>query len=165
MTHPDAFVYDKALVHEGVIIGAGTRVWVFTHLLSAAQIGTDRNICEQVFIESDDVVGDRITVKSDVQLWDGLRIEDDVSIGPNVTFTNDLFPRSKHYPKAFLQTRITSGASIGGAVILPGLTIGDKARVEAGSVVTKSLLAKVVVLGDPAWVIRQPAVASNEPDR
>ena len=155
MIHPDAFVHDKALVDEGVMIGAGTRVWGFTHLLSGAQIGADCNICEQVFIEGDVVVGDRVTVKCGVQLWDGLRVEDDVFIGPNVTFTNDLFPRSKRYPETFLQTCIKAGASIGGgAVILPGLTIGEKAMVGAGSVVIKSVPAGAVVVGNPARVIR-----------
>lgn len=146
------------------MIGAGTRVWGFTHLLSGAQIGANCNICEQVFIEGDVVVGDRVTVKCGVQLWDGLRVEDDVFIGPNVTFTNDLFPRSKRYPETFLQTRIKAGASIGGgAVILPGLTIGEKAMVGAGSVVTKSVPAGAVVVGNPARVIRLLAEAGDEP--
>jgi acetyltransferase-like isoleucine patch superfamily enzyme len=162
--HPQAFVHERALVDEGVSIGPGTRVWGFTHLLRGAQIGADCNICEQVFIEGDVVVGDRVTVKCGVQLWDGLRVEDDVFIGPNVTFTNDLFPRSKQYPDTFLQTHIKAGASIGGgAVILPGLTIGEKAMVGAGSVVTKSVPAGAVVVGNPARVIRLLAEASDEP--
>lgn len=164
MIHSNAFVHANALVDEGVFIGSGTRVWGFTHLLSGARIGADCNICEQVFIEGDVVVGDRVTVKCGVQLWDGLRVEDDVFIGPNVTFTNDLFPRSKQYPDTFLQTHIKAGASIGGgAVILPGLTIGEKAMVGAGSVVTKSVPAGAVVVGNPARVIRLLAEASDEP--
>lgn len=163
MIHPNAFVHDKALVDEGVTIGAGTRVWGFTHLLSGAKIGVDCNICEQVFIEGDVVIGDRVTVKCGVQLWDGLRVEDDVFIGPNVTFTNDLFPRSKRYPEKFLQTRIKAGASIGGgAVILPGVTIGVNAMVGAGSVVTKSVPGGAVMVGNPARVIRLLAEASDE---
>ena len=163
MIHPNAFVHDKALVDEDVYIGSGTRVWAFTHLLSGARIGDDCNICEQVFIEGDVVVGDRVTVKCGVQLWNGLRVEDDVFIGPNVTFTNDYFPRSKRYPEIFLQTHIMAGASIGGgAVILPGLTIGAKAMVGAGSVVTKSVLDGAVVVGNPARVIRQLGYVSDE---
>jgi UDP-2-acetamido-3-amino-2,3-dideoxy-glucuronate N-acetyltransferase len=164
MIYPEAFVHERAIVDEGVSIGPGTKVWGFTHLLSGARIGADCNICEQVFIEGDVVVGDRVTVKCGVQLWDGLRVEDDVFIGPNVTFTNDLFPRSKHYPENFLKTHIKAGASIGGgAVILPGLTIGEKAMVGAGSVVTKSVPAGAVVVGNPARVIRLLAEASDEP--
>jgi len=162
--HPQAFVHERALVDEGVSIGPGTRVWGFTHLLSGAQIGADCNICEQVFVEGDVVVGDRVTVKCGVQLWNGLRVEDDVFIGPNVTFTNDLFPRSKLYPETFLQTHIKAGASIGGgAVILPSLTIGEKAMVGAGSVVTQSVPDGAVVVGNPARVIRLLAEASDEP--
>ena len=112
--HPEAFAHEKALVDEGVTIGPGTKVWAFTHLLSGAQIGADCKICEHVYIEGDVVVGDRVTVKCGVQLWNGLRLEDGVFIGPNLTFTNDLFPRSKRYPEAFLQTQIKAGASIGG---------------------------------------------------
>jgi UDP-2-acetamido-3-amino-2,3-dideoxy-glucuronate N-acetyltransferase len=160
---PTAFIHEKALVDEGVSIGARTRVWAFIHILSGAQIGADCNICEQVFIESDVVVGDRVTVKCGVQIWNGLRVEDDVFIGPNVTFTNDLFPRSK-LPWTFLQTHIKAGASIGGgAVILPGLTIGEKAMVGAGSVVTKSVPAGAVVVGNPAKVIRLLVEVSNDP--
>lgn len=162
--HPQAFVHERALVDEGVTIGPGTRVWGFTHLLSGARIGADCNICEQVFIEGDVVVGDRVTVKCGVQLWNGLRVEDDVFIGPNVTFTNDLFPRSRRYPEVFMRTHIKTGASIGGgAVILPGLTIGEKAMVGAGSVVTKCVPAGAVVVGNPARVIRLLAEASDEP--
>ena len=163
--HPQAFVHERALVDEGVTIGPGTKVWGFTHLLSGAQIGTDCNICEQVFIEGDVVVGDRVTVKCGVQLWDGLRVEDDVFIGPNVTFTNDKYPPSKNWPHAQLQILVKMGASIGGgAVILPGLTIGEKAMVGAGSVVTKSVPAGAVVLGNPARVIRILPGACDEPD-
>lgn len=76
-------------------IGSGTRLWQFVVVLPNAQIGQDCNICSHYLIENDVVIGDRVTVKSGVQLWDGLRVDDDVFIGPNVTFTNDHFPRSK----------------------------------------------------------------------
>ena len=153
--HPTAFIHDKALVDEGVTVGAATRVWGFTHLLAGAQVGENCNICEQVFIEGDVVIGNCVTVKCGVQLWDGLRVEDDVFIGPNVTFTNDLFPRSKQYPAEFMRTIVKKGASIGGgAVILPGLVIGEGAMVGAGAVVTKPVPAGSVVVGNPARVLR-----------
>lgn len=95
-------------------VGPNTRIWQFVVILPNARIGADCNICSHVLIENDVIIGDRVTVKSGVQLWDGLRIEDDVFIGPNVTFTNDPFPRSKQYPAAFAVTSVKAGASIGG---------------------------------------------------
>lgn len=136
-------------------IGSDTRIWQFVVILPEARIGADCNICSHVLIENDVVIGDRVTVKSGVQLWDGLRIEDDVFIGPNVTFTNDPFPRSKQYPPAFPVTTIQTGASIGGgATILPGITIGRHAMVGAGAVVTRSVPDGAVVVGNPARVVR-----------
>ena len=136
-------------------IGEGTRVWQFCVILSGAVIGRDCNICAQVLIEGDVVVGDRVTVKSGVQLWDGLRVADDVFIGPNATFANDNFPRSRQRPESFLPTVIHAGASIGAnATILPGVTIGERAMVGAGAVVTRDVPAGTVVFGNPARVIR-----------
>src|SRR5438552_297505 len=77
------------------VVGPGTRVWAFAHVLAGAVIGRSCNICDHVFIEGGVRVGDRVTVKSGVQLWNGVTLEDDVFVGPNATFTNDLFPRSK----------------------------------------------------------------------
>jgi len=134
-------------------IGEGTTIWQFCVVLAGASIGNNCNICAQVLIESNVVVGDNVTVKSGVQLWDGLRIEDDVFIGPNVTFTNDLHPRSKVYPDSFAQTTVKKGASIGAnATILPGITIHKKAMVGAGSVVTKDVPPHAIVVGNPARI-------------
>lgn len=142
-----------AEVHT-IHIGQNTKIWQFVVVLPGAHIGKDCNICANVFIENNVILGDRVTVKSGVQLWDGLRVEDDVFIGPNVTFTNDRFPRSKHYPATFLVTTIKTGASIGGgATILPGITIGRGALVGAGAVVTKSVPDFAVVVGNPANVV------------
>jgi acetyltransferase-like isoleucine patch superfamily enzyme len=136
-------------------LGSGTRVWQFVVILAGAKIGAECNICAQVLIENDVVIGDRVTVKSGVQLWDGLRVGNDVFIGPNATFTNDKFPRSKQYPPEFPQTIIEDGASIGaGAIILPGITIGARALVAAGSVVTKDVAPDSLVRGNPARHVR-----------
>src|SRR3990167_10697364 len=129
-------------------IGTGTTIWQFVVVLPGAKIGCDVNICSHCFIENDVIIGDRVTIKSGVQLWDGISIGNDVFIGPNVTFTNDKFPRSKRYPEKFLSTRIEDNVSIGGgAVILPGLTIGSGAMVGAGAVVTKSVPSYAIVAG------------------
>jgi UDP-2-acetamido-3-amino-2,3-dideoxy-glucuronate N-acetyltransferase len=136
-------------------VGDGTRIWQFVVVLAGARIGADCNICTHVFIENDVVIGDRVTVKCGVQLWDGLRVGDDVFIGPNATFTNDKYPRSKVRPDRFLETVIEAGASIGaGAVILPGLTIGSGALVAAGSVVTRNVAPGTLVSGNPARLVR-----------
>lgn len=135
-------------------IGDGTRIWQFCVVLPEAKIGCNCNICAHVLIENDVIIGDDVTVKSGVQLWDGLRVENNVFIGPNVTFTNDKFPRSKHYPERFLSTIVKQGASIGGgAVILPGITIGEEAMVGAGAVVTRSVPDRAIVVGNPARII------------
>ena len=147
------FIHERALV-ETDSVGAGTRIWAFAHVLAGAVIGADCNVCDHTFIECDVVIGDRVTLKSGVYLWDGLRVEDDVFIGPQATFTNDARPRSRQ-PFELLYTTVRRGASIGaGAVILPGLTIGERAMVGAGAVVTRDVDAGVVVVGNPARVIR-----------
>jgi len=135
-------------------IGAHTRIWQFAVVLPGARIGRDCNVCAHCFIENDVVVGDRVTIKSGVQLWDGLRVGDDVFIGPNVTFSNDKFPRSRQHLASMLVTEIEPGASLGaGATILPGLKIGRNAMVGAGAVVTRSVPANAIVVGNPARII------------
>ena len=149
----DVFVHPQALV-ETRRIGPGSRIWAFAHILPGAAIGRDANICDHVFIENDVVLGDRVTVKCGVQLWNGVRIEDDVFIGPNATFTNDPFPRSKHRPEQFLKICVRNGATIGAnATILPGLTIGHGAMVGAGTVVTHDVPSNAIVTGNPARIV------------
>jgi UDP-2-acetamido-3-amino-2,3-dideoxy-glucuronate N-acetyltransferase len=136
-------------------IGEGTRIWQYSVVLPGARIGRDCNICAHTFIEGGAVIGDRVTVKSGVFLWDGLVVEDDVFLGPNATFTNDRFPRSRvsvDYPL----TTIRRGASIGaGAVILPGIAIGQKAMIGAGAVVTKSVPDGEIWAGNPARALKR----------
>lgn len=146
------FVHPQGIC-ESTSVGEGTRVWAFAHVLPGAVIGADCNICDHVFIENDVVIGDRVTIKCGVQLWDGVRLGDDVFVGPNVTFTNDRFPRSKHYPEEFPRTVVAPGASLGGgSVILPGVRIGRGAMVGAGAVVTKDVPANAIVVGNPARI-------------
>lgn len=136
-------------------IGKGTRIWQFVVILKGAKIGDECNICAQTFIEEDVLIGDKVTVKSGVQLWDGTRIEDGVFIGPNVTCTNDPYPRSKDYPEQFSGITIRRYASIGAnATLLPGITIGEHSMIGAGAVVTKDIPAYAVAVGNPAKIIR-----------
>ena len=135
-------------------IGGGTRIWQYVVVLSQASIGADCNICSHCFIENKVVIGDRVTIKCGVQIWDGMTLCDDVFVGPNVTFTNDRFPRSRDY-KEPETTCVKKGASIGAnATILCGLTIGENAMVGAGAVVVRDVAPNTLVAGNPAKVIR-----------
>src|SRR5436190_12565237 len=146
------FKHPTALV-ESPLVGEGTRIWAFSHVLPGAKIGRDCNICDHTFIENQVVIGDRVTIKCGVQVWDGVRLEADVFVGPNATFTNDHSPRSKQYLPAPLETVVESGASIGAnATILPGIRIGERAIVGAGAVVTHSVPANAIVMGNPAQI-------------
>ena len=150
----NVFIHPLADV-QSTAIGDNSKIWQFCVVLPNAVIGEDVNICSNCFIENDVRIGNRVTIKNGVQIWDGIEIEDDVFIGPNVTFTNDKFPRSKHYPEAFAKTVLEKGCSIGaGAIILPGVTIGANAMVGAGSVVTQSVPNKALVVGNPARFVR-----------
>ncbi len=132
-------------------IGENTTIWQFCVILSGAKIGNNCNICAQVFIENDVIVGNEVTIKSGVQLWDGIVLEDRVFIGPNVTFTNDLVPRSRSKSWNLVRTKVGEGASIGAnATIIAGVSIGKYAFVGAGSVVTKDIPDYTVWYGNPA---------------
>ena len=138
---------------ESSDIGPGTRVWAFAHILEGARVGADCNICDHTLIEGGAVVGDRVTVKCGVQLWNGVTLEDDVFVGPNATFTNDRFPRSRQQPAEVARTVVRRGASIGAnATLLPGVTIGAGAMVGAGAVVTRDVPSRAIVMGNPAAV-------------
>ena len=128
-----------------------TEIWQYCVVLEGAVIGKNCNINCHVFIENDVVIGDNVTVKSGVQIWDGLRIEDNVFIGPNVTFTNDLTPRSKQPPEEFVKTFVKKGASIGAnATIIAGITIGEYAMIGAASLVNKNIPPYTLWYGNPA---------------
>jgi hypothetical protein len=106
-----------------------------------------------VFIENEVVIGNKVTIKSGVQIWDGVTLEDEVFVGPNVSFTNDKFPRSKKHQKKVLQTIIRRGASISsGAIILPGIEVGENAMIGAGAVVTNNVPANAIVKGNPGRI-------------
>lgn len=147
----DYFRHPSALV-ETEHVGRGTRIWAFAHILPGASIGEDCNICDHTFIENDVCVGNRVTIKCGVQLWDGVNLEDDVFVGPNVTFTNDRFPRSRH-PVEPLRTLVKRGASIGAnATITPGLVIGERAMIGAGAVLTHHAPPYSILAGNPARI-------------
>lgn len=144
MIHPLADCMNKNVPES-------TNVWQFCVVFPNCKIGENCNICSHCLIENEVVIGNNVTIKCGVQLWEGITLEDDVFIGANVTFTNDLYPRSKNNNWVLLRTRVCKGATIGaGSTILPGITIGENAMVGAGSVVTKNIPAGELWLGSPA---------------
>ena len=121
-------------------IGEGTNIWQYCVVLPNAKIGKNCNICSHCFIENDVVIGDNVTIKNGVYLYDGITIEDDVFVGPNATFCNDKYPKSKNKDFKLEPILIKKGASIGAnATILPGVTIGENSLIAAGTVVTKNI--------------------------
>jgi len=151
-------IHPQALV-ESQKIGAGTHIWAFAHVLKGARIGCDCNIGDHCYIENGVTIGDQVVIKNGVSIWEGLLIEDLVFIGPNVSFTNDLFPRAKIYHGHYERTLIRKGASIGAnATILCGITLGRWCLVGAGSVVTRDVPDFAIVYGNPgklkAWVCK-----------
>lgn len=137
-------------------IGENTMIWKFCVILKNSKIGKNCNINCNVFIENDVIIGDNVTIKPGVKIWDGISIEeDDVFIGPNVTFTNDLFPRSRQTILNLKKTTIKKLAVIGAnATILGGITIGESALVGAGSVETKDIPANEIWAGNPAKFLK-----------
>ncbi|PVY43036.1 acyltransferase [Pontibacter virosus] len=147
MIHPLSDVKSSA-------IGPGTSIWQFAVVLRGAKIGANCNINCHTFIENYVVIGDNVTVKSGVYIWDGITIEDDVFIGPAVAFVNNSYPRSKQYPDEHTGATVKKGASIGAnATIMGNLEIGTYAMVGAGSVVTKCVPARALVVGVPAKIV------------
>lgn len=129
-------------------IGENTNIWQFCVVLENAKIGCDCNICSNCFIENDVIIGNNVTVKNGVSLYDGIIIEDNVFIGPNATFCNDKYPKSKNKNFKLEKIIIKKGASIGAnATILPNVTIGENALIAAGAIVTKDVLPNEKVIG------------------
>lgn len=148
------FIHPLSDVHSSSI-GMDTRIWQYSVILEGAVIGENCNVCAHTLIENDVIVGNNVTIKSGVYLWDGITIENNVFLGPSVTFTNDKYPRSKVYPDEYMRTHIKEGASLGAnATILPGITIGKNSMVGAGAVVTKDVPDNVLVVGNPAKIVK-----------
>ena len=146
----DYFIHKSSDVHTKNI-GEDTVIWQFNVILEGVVIGKNCNINSHCFIEGGAIIGNNVTIKCGVYLWNGIILEDNVFIGPNVSFANDKYPRSKKYPKRFSQTVVKKGASIGaGASILSGLTIDEYSMIGAGSVITKNTHPFSLWYGNPA---------------
>lgn len=131
-------------------IGEDTKIWQFSVILKGARIGKNCNINFSCFIEQGVILGDNVTVKSGIYLWEGIECEDDVFLGPNVVFTNDIYPRSKKY-KEPVKTLIKQGASIGAnSTILAGVKVGKYAMTGIASVITRDIPDFALYYGNPA---------------
>jgi UDP-2-acetamido-3-amino-2,3-dideoxy-glucuronate N-acetyltransferase len=146
------FAHFTAVIDEGAVIGAGTKIWHFSHIMGGSTIGENCNIGQNVMVADKVILGKGVKVQNNVSLYTGVICGDDVFIGPSVVFTNVTNPRSALSRKdQFRPTRIGRGATIGAnATILCGLEIGQYAFVGAGAVVTHPVPPYALVLGNPA---------------
>ena len=153
------FKHETAIVDSGVHIGAGTKVWHFSHIMSGANLGTHCNLGQNVFIAAGVEIGSNVKIQNNVSVYSGVTLEDDVFLGPSMVFTNVNTPRSFVERKDYLETRVGKGASIGAnATVVCGNDIGNYALVGAGAVVTSPVPAHALMYGVPAkqhgWVSR-----------
>jgi UDP-2-acetamido-3-amino-2,3-dideoxy-glucuronate N-acetyltransferase len=155
---PEYSAHPTSVIDEGSIIGQGTKIWHFTHIMRGAVIGEECNLGQNVVISPDVILGSGVKVQNNVSIYSGVVCEDDVFLGPSCVFTNVINPRSAISRKhEFRKTLVRKGASIGAnATIICGIEIGEYAMIGAGAVVTKSVAAYALVSGNPAreagWV-------------
>ena len=152
MTNNNYFIHETAVVDAGAIIGSGTKIWHFAHLMSSCNIGSDCSIAQNVFVGSNVIIGNKVKVQNNVSIYTGVICEDEVFLGPSMVFTNVINPRSGVERKnEYLTTLVKRGATIGAnATIICGVTIGSYAFIGAGAVVTKSVPDFALVTGNPA---------------
>jgi UDP-2-acetamido-3-amino-2,3-dideoxy-glucuronate N-acetyltransferase len=146
------FAHNTAVIDPDCKIGAGTKIWHFTHIMPRAVIGENCNIGQNVFIGENVKVGNGVKIQNNVSLYDGVVCEDDVFIGPSAVFTNVINPRSfVERKREFRQTLVKKGATVGAnATIVCGITIGEYALIGAGAVVTKDVQPFALMVGNPA---------------
>lgn len=145
-------IHPSSIIDQGAIIGEGTKIWHFCHIMPKAIIGKNCNIGQNVFIGDGVIIGDNVKIQNNVSLYTGVLIENDVFLGPSCVFTNVINPRSVVNRKdEYKQTIIRKGATIGAnATIVCGVELGKFCFVGAGAVITKSILDYALVVGNPA---------------
>lgn len=158
MTEHSYFKHETALVDEGCLVGAGTKIWHFSHLMAGCRVGENCNIGQNVFMAPGVILGRNVKVQNNVSLYEGVICADEVFIGPSVVFTNVRNPRSAvNRREQYVSTHVGRGATVGAnATLVCGHAIGEYAFVGAGAVVTKTIPAYALVVGNPArqigWV-------------
>ena len=152
MIAPDAFVHESAYVDDGAVIGAGTKVWHFCHVLGGAVIGERCSLGQNVVVMNGTVIGNNVKIQNNVSVYEGVTLEDDVFCGPSMVFTNVINPRSAVSRKhEYKPTLVKRGASIGAnATIVCGSTLGEYSFVGAGAVVSKDVPDYALMVGVPA---------------
>lgn len=154
----DYFAHETAVIDDDCIIGKGTKIWHFSHIMSNSEIGENCNLGQNVVVSPNVILGNTVKVQNNVSIYTGVICEDDVFLGPSMVFTNVINPRSAIVRRdEYQQTLVKKGASIGAnATIICGNTIGEFAMIGAGTVVTKEVLPYSLVVGNPSkqigWV-------------
>jgi len=152
MNHNSYFAHETAVVDEPCEIGAGTKIWHFTHVMSHCKMGENCNLGQNVVISPEVVLGNTVKIQNNVSIYTGVTCEDDVFLGPSCVFTNVTNPRSAVNRRGqYARTTVKQGASIGAnATIVCGHDIGRFAFIGAGAVVTKNIPDYALVVGNPA---------------
>jgi len=162
------FVHETAIVEAGAEIGTGSRIWHHTHVRTGAVVGRDCTIGKNVYLDAGVSVGAGVKIQNNVSVYSGVTIADDVFVGPSAVFTNDRQPRAFVPDWEITPTLVHRGASIGAnATIVCGVEIGEYAMVGAGAVVTRTVAAHALVVGNPArpigWVCRCGRAVQRDP--
>lgn len=154
------FSHPSAIIDEPCVIGVGTKIWHFTHVMAGAKIGSGCMLGQNVYVSSDVSIGDHVRIQNNVSVYDGVVLEDYVFCGPSCVFTNDPHPRAEFLRKtSFLATLVRRGATLGAnSTIVCGVTIGRYAFIGAGAVITRDVPDYALMLGSPArrrgWMSR-----------
>ena len=160
MNNPHFFAHKSSFIDEGALIGKGTKIWHFSHIMQNCTIGENCNIGQNVVISPGVILGNNVKVQNNVSLYTGVICEDDVFVGPSCVFTNVINPRSAINRKnEYAKTIIRKGATIGAnATIVCGHNIGEYSFIGAGAVITKSVKPYALMVGNPAiqigWMSR-----------
>jgi UDP-2-acetamido-3-amino-2,3-dideoxy-glucuronate N-acetyltransferase len=152
----EIFVDKTAIIDPGALIGNGTKIWHFCHIMDGVIIGDNCTLGQNVFVQRGAIIGHRCKIQNNVSIYDGVVLEEDVFIGPSAVFTNVRKPRADvHTPtENYSRTIVRRGASIGAnATIVCGVEIGENALIGAGSVITKNVPPGVTVVGNPAGIL------------